>query len=288
MLNQKIPNRLAAYAKLIRFDKPIGTLLLLWPTLWALWIAADGKPSLSMVLIFTLGTFLMRSAGDIVSDICDRRFDGFVERTKHRPLVTGEVSLTEAYLLFFVFALMSCSLLLFLNRACWYLAAIGMLITLIYPLVKRFSHLPQCVLGVAYSWGIPMAFAAEQGSVPPLGWSLFAVAMIWPVAYDTMYAMVDREDDVLIGVKSTAILFGQFDTGIIAGLQLMVLLGLVAIGLHLGLNLWYYLGLIVAAVLACYQQYLVKNREPARCFKAFLNNHWFGMAVFVGILLSLR
>lgn len=283
-------NKINSYLRLIRFDKPIGTLLLLWPTLWGLWfaswIANHQFPQLKFILIFTLGTFLMRSAGCIINDFADRKFDLHVARTQQRPLTTGEVSVKEALILCCLLLLAAGSLLAFLSTATFKYALMAVALMSIYPFLKRITHLPQCMLGLAFAWGIPIAFAAIQGSVPAIGWMLFITAALWPIAYDTIYAMVDRDDDQRIGVKSTAILLGKADIWVISLLNIALIAGLAVIGLHLGLHFWYYLGLLAAAAVATYQHLLIRHRQPQACFRAFLVSHWLGVAVFVGIVLS--
>jgi len=278
---------LNSYCRLMRFDKPIGILLLLWPTLWALWIAAQGIPPLKILTIFLLGVIFMRTAGCIVNDIFDRRFDRQVQRTQHRPLATQEIPLHHAILLLLLFCGLSLILVLFLNTFSLALAVIGLLIAVIYPLMKRVTHWPQAWLGLAFAWGIPMAFAAQTNTVPGLAWWLFATTALWIIVYDTFYGMVDRADDIKIGVQSTAVLFGRFDRLIIACLQATVIISLALIGRFLNLGLVFYSGLLIATFLAIYQQYLIRNRDPQACFRAFLNNHWFGCAIFFGIALSL-
>jgi 4-hydroxybenzoate polyprenyltransferase len=275
------------YCRLMRLDKPIGILLLLWPTWWALWIAANGSPSLKLVVIFTLGVIIMRTAGDVINDIADRHIDGKVARTKTRPLATQTIPIKHALMLFLALCLMAGALTLFLNRFTIYLAVIGLLLAAIYPLMKRYTHWPQAVLGLAYSWGIPMAFAAVQNHLPWTAWWLFATAAVWIIAFDTFYAMIDRDDDIKIGVKSTAVLFGRYDRWITASLQLLVLISLAMIAAVYQLGRFFYLGWGIAALLVAYQQYLVRRREPAKCLQAFKNNHWFGLAIFVGFLLGM-
>lgn len=277
---------LSAYARLMRLDKPIGNFLLLWPTLWALWLAAGGLPRLDVLAVFITGVILMRAAGCVINDYADRKVDGQVERTKHRPLATGEVSEKEALALFFVLILAAFLLVLTMNTFTILLSFGGAALAALYPFTKRWTHLPQFVLGAAFAWAIPMAFAAQTGEIPAVAWILFVVVQLWTVAYDTMYAMVDREDDLKIGIKSTAILFGKYDRWIIGFLQLLTLLGLFVIGQISGLGRVFFLSLLVAALLACYQQHLIKNRDRELCFKAFLNNHPFGAVVFLGIMLS--
>ncbi len=278
--------QVAAYWRLMRFDRPIGILLLLWPTLWALWIAAKGVPNAVILTVFVLGVILMRATGCIINDFADRKIDTYVKRTQKRPLATGQVSEKEAIFLFTILCLIAFALVLLLNKLTILLASIGVVLAIIYPFMKRYTHFPQFVLGVAFSWGVPMAFAAQTGHVPLIAWLLFLAAALWTVAYDTQYAMVDREDDLKIGVKSTAILFGRFDRLIVGALQTTVLVFLVGLGIGLKLTMWYYLALIGVTCLMLYQQYLTRSREPASCFRAFLNNNWVGLLVFIGILLG--
>lgn len=266
----------------MRIDRPVGTLLLLWPTLAALWLAAEGVPPLDLVAVFVVGTFLARSAGCVVNDIADRRFDGHVERTRQRPLATGEVSVGEALGLLAVLAAACVLVVLALDPLAQALAAFGALLAVIYPFLKRWTHLPQAGLGLAFSWGIPMAFAAATGTVSGVGWLLFAASWAWIVAYDTVYAMVDRDDDVRIGVKSTAVLLGRADRAAVAVLQLVFLAMLVAVGVRLALAPAYYLGVLIVAVLLIRQQLLIRRRERDACFRAFGSNVWVGFALFLG------
>ncbi len=275
-----------AILKLIRFDKPIGTLLLLWPTLWALWIAAEGAPNLDLLLIFILGTFLMRSAGCVINDLADRHWDGEVNRTQGRPLVTGEISVKDARLTFLALLAAAFALVLLTNRLTIGLSFAAVVLASTYPLMKRYTHLPQLVLGTAFSWGIPMAFAAQTNELPASLWLIYFANLLWTMAYDTKYAMVDREDDLVVGIKSTAILFGRHDRLIIGLLQLAFLGLMLATGKAFDLGLFYYLGLILAAVLCVYHQYLIRDRDPASCFKAFLHNNWVGAVIFVGVALD--
>lgn len=275
-----------AYLKLMRLDKPIGFYLLLWPTLWALWLASDGKPAFYFVLIFIAGVFVMRSAGCIINDMADRNIDGFVERTAKRPLATKKVSLKEAFIILFILLSMALGLVLLLNRLTLELALIGLFITFIYPFLKRITHLPQVGLGVAFSWGIPCSFAAITGELSFKAWVLFFPALLWPIIYDTLYAMADKKDDLKIGVKSTAILFAEKDKRILVGLQLLFIGLLINVGFYFQLNHWFYLSLLIGAMLFIYQQILIKDRIPAACFKAFLNNQWVGLSIFIGILLN--
>lgn len=273
-----------AIFRLMRLHQPIGIFLLLWPVLWALYLAANGHPSLRLIVIFVLGTVVMRSAGCIINDIADRHFDGQVARTQHRPLATGEVGVTTAVSVFSILMVLAFCLVVQLNALCIVLAFIGASLTLVYPFTKRFTHVPQLILGATFNWGIILAFAAQCDRLPPLAWCLYGIALLWTLAYDTMYAMVDREDDKRIGIKSTALWLGRYDRLSIALLQAMVLLGLVGIGWVYRLSWPYYIGLCGALSLAIYQQVLLKNRLPKLCFQAFLNNHWFGMVVFAGLL----
>tara|TARA_R110000823_G_scaffold119998_25_gene244677 strand:+ start:1657 stop:2526 length:870 start_codon:yes stop_codon:yes gene_type:complete len=279
------PSRLSAYLHLIRFDRPIGTLLLLWPTLWALWIAAGGVPDYKLLAIFALGTFLMRSAGCIINDFADRHLDGGVARTRGRPLVVGTVSEREALLLFSALLVLAFMLVLLTNRLTVMLSVAAVLLASTYPFMKRFTHMPQFVLGAAFSWSIPMAFAAQRGALPPALWLLYAGNLLWTMAYDTKYAMVDREDDLKIGIKSSAILFGRHDRLIVGGLQAGCLLCLYLAGQAFALGLVYQLSLAAAAALFVYQQHLIRARDPQDCFRAFLHNNWVGMTVFAGIAL---
>ena len=281
-----LSDRLYQYYLLTRLHKPIGILLLLWPTLWALWIAAEGVPDLRILLVFVLGVVLMRSAGCVINDYADRGFDPHVQRTRERPIAAGRVAPREALLLFAVLGMAAFMLVLTLNRQTVYLSFGALLLAIVYPFTKRYTQLPQVVLGAAFGWAIPMAFAAVQGEVPRVGWLLFLVNVLWSTAYDTFYAMVDRDDDLRIGVKSTAILFGDSDRLIVGVLQLLVLSGLVLVGGIAELGLYFHLSLLVAAGLALYQQYLARQRDRAGCFQAFLNNNWFGAAVFAGIVLD--
>lgn len=278
-------HKLSAYIRLMRADRPIGTWLLLWPTLWALWIASDGLPSLKLLLIFTLGVFLTRSAGCVINDYADRHIDGHVKRTAQRPLATGQVSPREALFLFAGLMLLAFVLVLFTNTLTLLLSLVGLALAFTYPFMKRYTHWPQVVLGAAFGWAIPMAFTAAGESLPLAAWLLYLAKILWTVAYDTQYAMVDRDDDLKIGVKSTAVLFGRADRLIIGLLQLAALAVLVLTGLHLEMSIWFYAGLMVASGFFVYQQYLIRHRERDPCFKAFLNNHLAELAVLAGIVL---
>ncbi len=277
---------LTDYIALTRLNRPIGTYLLLWPTLWALWIAAQGIPNVWTLCVFTLGVVLMRSAGCIINDYADRNIDRHVKRTRDRPLTAGRISSREALTLFVILCLISFCLVLTLNLLTIALSFIALLLAAVYPFMKRYTHFPQVVLGAAFSWAIPMAFAAELGTIPAIGWLLFLITVIWTVAYDTLYAMVDREDDLKIGVKSTAIFFGRFDKITVAFLQVIVIAGLVTIGILAQLEWIYFVALSIAALSFIYQQWLIYHRQPERCFQAFLNNHWTGLIIFLGIALT--
>jgi len=279
-------DRFGEYLRLMRADRPIGTLLLLWPTLWALWIAAEGVPDGLVLTVFVLGVFLMRSAGCVINDFADRNIDPHVKRTHDRPIAAGRVSPREALVLFVVLCAIAFALVLLMNRLTVLLSFVAVGLAAAYPFMKRYTYLPQVVLGAAFGWAIPMAFAAQTGAVPQVAWLVFVAKVLWSTAYDTMYAMVDRDDDVRIGVKSTAILFGDLDRTLIAVIQGVVLFALVLLGQRLELHLPYYAGLAVAAGLAGHQQYLIRRRERERCLEAFLNNNWFGAAVFAGIVLD--
>ena len=274
------------YGALMRLDRPIGIYLLLWPTLCALWIAGTGRPGGWIFTVFVTGVVLMRSAGCVINDYADRDFDPHVSRTRHRPLATGAVTPREALTLFVVLCLLAFVLVLTLNTTVIAMSLVGAVLAATYPFVKRYSYLPQIHLGAAFGWAVPMAFAAQTGGVPKEGWLLFIATILWATAYDTMYAMVDREDDIKIGVKSTAILFGDADRLMIGVLQLLVLVVLVLVGRELQAGDPYYIGVAVAAGFAVYQQYLIRFRDRNGCFRAFLNNNWFGIAVFCGIVLN--
>jgi 4-hydroxybenzoate polyprenyltransferase len=273
------------YGKLMRVDKPIGVWLLLWPTLWALWLAGEGHPSQGLFVVFVAGVFIMRSAGCVLNDYVDRNIDPYVERTRTRPIASGAVAPMEALTLFIALSLIAIGLATMLNRPAQLLAIVAAGLTVAYPFVKRFVSIPQFILGAAFGWAVPMAFAAQTGETPQLAWIVFGSAIIWAVIYDTFYAMVDREDDRKIGVKSTALLFGDADLFVIAGLQLIMLLALIFIGLRAELGFWYYLSVACAAGLMGYHQWLARDRQPAGCFAAFLNNHYIGLVVFIGIVL---
>jgi len=285
-IKQSVITQLRNYGKLMRVDKPIGYWLLLWPTLWALWLAGGGHPDQGLFVVFVLGVFVMRSAGCVLNDFVDRKIDPYVERTRSRPIASGAVAPWEALVLFVALSLIAIGLALMLNRPARLLAIVAGGLTVAYPFIKRFVSIPQFVLGAAFGWAVPMAFAAQTGETPQLAWLVFGTALIWAVVYDTYYAMVDREDDRRIGVKSTALLFGDVDLFVIAGLQVLMLFALVLIGLRAELGFWYYLGVAVAAGLMAYHQWLARDRLPAGCFAAFQHNHRIGLVVFVGIVLD--
>ena len=286
-LPRALATRASAYVRLLRLDRPIGIWLLLWPTLWALWIAGDGRPAPGVFAIFVLGTVLLRSAGCAFNDLADRRIDPHVRRTSGRPLARGEVTPIEAILLFVVLMLLAFGLVLLTDERTMLLAIVGALLTIVYPFMKRWIAAPQFVLGLAFAWGVPMAFAAQTGEpVPQTGWLLFVCALVWVVIYDTEYAMADREDDLKLGIQSTAILFGEMDIAIIAGLKIVLLAGLVLLGREAGLGLWFGVGLGVAALLSLRQLWLLRRRDPDECLRAFANNAWFGGAIFAGIVLD--
>ena len=283
MLTQKIIQKLDAYERLMRLDKPIGILLLMWPTLWALLIAGQGKPDWIVVLIFATGTVLMRSAGCVMNDIADSEYDGLVARTQHRPLVNNEVSKKEAYILAIGLSLVAFALVCMLNTLTIKLSVVAMLLAASYPFTKRFLSIPQAYLGIAFGWSIPMAFSAILGNIPAIAWVLLMANIFWAIAYDTEYAMVDREDDLKIGIKSSAITFGRFDVFAVMISYAVTLLLLVVVGKWLLLSTAYYLGLVLATGFAGYHYFLIRAREKSKCFKAFLHNNWFGLSVFAGL-----
>jgi len=283
-----VQSRLTDYARLLRIDRPIGSLLLLWPTYWALWLAGDGNPGIGNIIVFTLGVFFMRAAGCAINDFADRDWDKHVKRTKDRPLTAGRIQAWEAVALFGGLCLISfLMVVLFTNTLTLYLSFGGIILAFIYPFMKRYTHLPQLFLGAAFSWAIPMAWAAEANELSQLTWLLFTANVLWTVAYDTLYAMVDRDDDLKVGIKSTAILFGDADKAIIGMLQALVILILVMVGHRAELGVFYYLGVAVMAGLFAYHQYLARDRAREGCFKAFLNNNWAGFAVFAGLVIDL-
>lgn len=286
MLLKNILKASDPYLKLIRFDRPIGTLLLLWPTLWALWLAADGTPQVKYLIIFTLGVFLMRSAGCVINDIADRNFDAKVKRTKQRPLAQQLIPVVNAWILFVVLLMCAVLLLAFLNPLTVKLAMIAAFFAVTYPFMKRYTYLPQIYLGIAFAMSIPMAYAQIQGEVPAVAWLLFIANIFWTTAYDTMYAMVDRDDDEKIGVKSTAILFGDLDIVITHIIQSMMMLVLLLLAQKLELNGYFYISLIAVVLLFVYQNKLLRSRKTNHYFKAFLNNNWVGLTLFLGIVAS--
>ena len=277
-------DRAKQYGLLARLHRPIGIFILLWPTLWALWIAGHGKPAPLVLVVFCLGVVLMRSAGCVINDYADRDFDPHVERTKFRPIASGTVNTKEALVLFVALCLVAFGLVLLLNTFTIMLSFVGAILAASYPFMKRYTQWPQAYLGMAFGWAVPMAFAAQQNAIPAVAWVLYLAVLLWALVYDTMYAMVDKDDDMKIGVKSTAILFGDYDRHIMAILQVVIIVLLIAVGLMERFGSLYYLGLLVAAGLSVYQQVLIVRRDKARCFQAFLNNNWFGAAVFAGIL----
>jgi 4-hydroxybenzoate polyprenyltransferase len=278
--------RVGHYWRLIRADRPVGIYLLLWPALWALWIAGDGKPEAWVVLVFVLGTALMRSAGCAINDYADRHLDGHVARTCERPLATGVLAPVEAVSVFVLLSLAAFALVLTLNALTIANSFVAVALAAIYPFMKRHTHMPQVFLGAAFGWAIPMAFTALQGAIPGVAWVLFVATVLWALIYDTMYAMVDREDDIKVGIKSTAILFGRYDRLIIAVLQLSMLALLWWAGGLAGRGVYYLGGLAIAASLFGYQQWLIREREPHACFRAFLNNHYLGMWLFIALSLD--
>ncbi|EPC00763.1 4-hydroxybenzoate polyprenyltransferase [Litchfieldella anticariensis FP35 = DSM 16096] len=279
--------RLPDFLHLMRLDRPIGTWLLMWPTLWALWVAAEGLPNRNLLLIFIAGVYLMRAAGCVVNDYADRHLDGHVKRTKERPLATGRISEREAKVLFGMLVASAFVLVCFTNLFTVMLSVGGVILAFIYPFMKRYTHLPQVFLGAAFSWAIPMAFGAVRQELPLEAWLLFAANVAWTVAYDTQYAMVDRDDDVKIGIKSTAVLFGRTDKLMIGILQLTTLVLLGWVGERLTLGGFFWVGLAAMAAIFVYQQWLIHDRSRDRCFQAFLNNHWAGLVVFAGLALTL-
>lgn len=269
----------------MRIDKPVGIWLLLWPTLWALWLAGEGTPDQGLFVIFVLGVIIMRSAGCVLNDYVDRKIDPYIERTRSRPIASGAVAPLEALTLFAALCLIAIGLATMLNQQAQIHATIAAVLTIVYPFVKRFVSIPQFILGAAFGWAVPMAFAAQTGKTPELAWLVFGTAMIWAVVYDTFYAMVDREDDLKVGVKSTAILFGEVDLFVIAGLQALMVFAFLLIGFRADMSIWYYGSVVIAASFMAYHVWLARDRQPAGCFAAFLHNHFIGMSVFIGIVL---
>ena len=285
VLAPELAVQLRNYGKLMRIDKPIGIWLLLWPTLWALWMAGEGHPDPGLFIVFIVGVFVTRSAGCVLNDFADRKFDPYVERTRNRPLATGAVTPVEALTLFTSLGLIAIGLASMLNQPTQILAGVAAGLLIVYPFVKRFFSIPQFVLGAAFGWSVPMAFAAQTGKVPQVAWITFGAALTWAIIYDTFYAMVDREDDRRIGVKSTALLFGDADLFVIAGMQCIMLTALVFMGLRAELGPWYFASVALSAGLMVYHLWLARDRDPEACFLAFRRNHVIGMVVFIGIVL---
>ena len=281
-----IREKLKQYGLLARFDKPIGILILMWPTLWALWLASRGKPDIGVLIVFMLGVVLMRAAGCVINDYADRNIDPHVGRTKLRPIAAGKVAPKEALALFAALALVAFALVLLMNTLTIALSVIGAFLAASYPFMKRYTYLPQAYLGMAFGWAVPMAFAAQLDSIPPVAWVMYLAVLLWALVYDTMYAMVDKDDDLKIGVKSTAILFGAYDRQIICVLQIIIISLLVVIGQWERLAWPYYGGVLVATGLFIYQQTLIVHRDKTQCFQAFLNSNWLGLAVFIGLVVS--
>ncbi|MDB5805234.1 MAG: ubiA [Betaproteobacteria bacterium] len=286
MNTKAIIARLNAYERLMRLDKPIGTLLLLWPTLWALWLASEGRPNLWLVWIFSLGTLLMRSAGCVMNDYADRNFDKHVQRTRNRPLTTGEVSGKEAWILAGFLCACSFGLIIKQDKLVWKLSVVALLLAATYPYTKRFLSIPQAYLGVAFGFGIPMSFAAVWGELPAICWWLLAANIFWAIAYDTEYAMVDRDDDLRLGLKTSAITFGSFDIGAVMLSYTAMFCILAYVGTLARLGTWYNVGLIAAMVMALYHNVLIRDRSREGCFAAFMHNNWLGAAIFAGIMLD--
>lgn len=281
-----LTERLPHFIQLTRLHKPVGTILLLWPALWGLWLAADGLPDLHLLVIFIAGAFVMRAAGCVINDFADRHIDGHVKRTRDRPIATGKVKPWEALVLFVVLSLVGLGLVLLTNTLTLWLALIGMVIIAAYPFMKRYTHLPQAVLGLAWGWTIPMAFAAQAEALPPPLWTLVVGVITWTMVFDTFYAMVDRDDDLKLGVKSTAILFGDQDLAMIAVLQVITLAAFILAGGRFGLGLWYFLAVAVVALLFAYQLVISRHRDRDACFRAFMNNRWVGVVLFAGLVLD--
>lgn len=282
----ELPGRTSDFLELMRFDKPVGTLLLLWPTLTALWIAADGTPSPGVLVIFILGVILMRAAGCVINDYADRHVDGAVLRTQYRPITDGRISPAEALLTFAALCLCAFVLVLMTNVLTILLSVGGLALAAVYPFMKRYTHLPQVVLGAAWAWAIPMAFAAQSGTLVTGLWVFYVAVVVWTVAFDTFYAMVDREDDKKVGIKSTAILFDDMDLTMIGILQGLTVVALVLTGQNFDRGLWYFIGVGLIGLLFLYQQMIARNREPAACFKAFRNNNWVGLVLFLAVLID--
>ncbi len=286
LINEHIKDRARQYWLLARFDRPIGTLILLWPALWALWVASAGKPDITVFSVICLGVVLMRAAGCVINDYADRDFDPHVARTKQRPIAAGRVTPKEALIIFVVLCLCAFALVCLLNIYTIMLSFVAAFLAASYPFMKRYTQLPQAYLGIAFGWAVPMAFSAQLNSIPVVAWVMYLAVVLWALVYDTMYAMVDKDDDLKIGIKSTAILFGDYDRHIMAILQLIILMLLVTVGQLQQLTWLYYSSVLIAAGLSVYQQKLIYQRDKAKCFKAFLNNNWFGLVIFVGLLLD--
>jgi len=285
-LKEQAIDRIRQYWLLARFDRPIGILILLWPALWALWVASDGRPDLQVLIVICLGVVLMRAAGCVINDYADRDFDPHVERTKQRPIAAGKVKPKEALIVFVVLCLSAFGLVLMLNCYTIMLSFIAAFLAASYPFMKRYTHLPQAYLGIAFGWAVPMSFSAQINSIPAVAWVMYLAVVLWALVYDTMYAMVDKEDDLKIGVKSTAILFGDYDRHIMALFQIIIIVLLLGLGQMKYLSWPYYGGILVASGLSVYQQKLIFHRDKDLCFKAFLNNNWYGMAVFSGLVMD--
>jgi 4-hydroxybenzoate polyprenyltransferase len=283
---EKIIDRAKQYWLLARFDRPIGILILLWPALWALWVASNGKPDALVLTVICSGVVLMRAAGCVINDYADRDFDPHVERTKQRPIAAGNVTPKEALIVFLVLISCAFALVLLLNTFTILLSFGGAFLAASYPFMKRYTQLPQAYLGIAFGWAVPMSFSAQINAIPMVAWLMYIAVILWALVYDTMYAMVDKDDDLKIGVKSTAILFGEYDRHIMAVLQIIILSLLVIIGIMQHSGWAYYIGVLCAAGLSVYQQALIFHRKKRLCFKAFLNNNWFGLAVFIGLLVD--
>jgi len=281
---EQLKDRARQYWLLARFDRPIGTLILLWPALWALWVASAGKPDITVLIVICLGVVLMRAAGCVINDYADREFDPHVARTQQRPIAAGRVTPKEALIVFVLLCLAAFALVWLLNIYTVLLSFVAAFLAASYPFMKRYTQLPQAYLGIAFGWAVPMAFSAQLNSIPAVAWVMYLAVVLWALVYDTMYAMVDKEDDLKIGIKSTAILFGDYDRAIMAILQMIILMLLVAVGQLQQLSWLYYSSVLIAAGFFAYQQKLIFHRDKEKCFKAFLNNNWFGLVIFVGLL----
>ena len=283
---QHFKEKIPFYIKLTRLNKPVGILLLLWPTLWALWLSSNGIPSIKTLLIFIFGVVIMRSAGCVINDFADRDIDGYVKRTNSRPIPNEEISPTEAIIVFLFLSILALSLVSFTNTLTLRLSFAGAFLASIYPFMKRYTNLPQIFLGAAFAWSVPMSFAAVTNKIDDGSWFLYMAVVIWAVTYDTFYAMADRADDLKIGIKSTAILFGEMDLRITACLQLLVLILLTMTGEYFERGIWFYISLVCVATLFIYQQYIIRNREPVNCLSAFVNNNYVGLIIFIGLVLD--